>query len=160
MEQHQNIVNALSKELKDLKNSIVNYIDDFFRSFLDERVDLDTLAHQLEERILLISNKKAKQKGITYAGGTLTICFVTESLFSCQFSLYFQNTQGKWIKESGNSPELSTTLYLTDEAAKELHEKKEIQYELELPSHKEPSPSVAPAAEAPQESKNTSTPPS
>ena len=137
--------------LEDLIDVVKNRIEDLFRLFSDEKVDLDTLAHQLEERILPIANKKAKEKGITYAGGTLTIRSVTESHFSYEFSLYFQNTQGKWFERSGNSPELSTTHYLTDEAIKELHEKKEIKYELE-------ETSTLPTAEAPQESKNTSAP--
>lgn len=138
--------------LEDLIDVVENCIEDLFWSFLGEKVDLDTLAHQLEKGILLSANKKAKEKGITYAGGMLTIRSVTESHFSCEFSLYFQNTQGKWLKESGNS-QLSTTL-LTDEAIKELHEKKGIQYSLELESLS----SAPPAAEAPQESKSTSAP--
>ena len=149
MEQNKHPTHTL---LEDLIDVVKNRIEDLFRSFSDEKVDLDTLAHQLEKGILLIANKKAKEKGITYAGGMLTIRSVTEPHFSCEFSLYFQNTQGKWLKESGNS-QLSTTL-LTDEAIKELHEKKEIQYNLEL----EPPSSAPPAAEAPQESKSTSAP--
>ena len=143
---------------KDLINTIASDIDRFLQSFSGKKVDLDTLANQYEKQILLIAEKTAKQEGMTYAGGIFTIRSVTESRFSYQFSLYFRNTQGDWIEQSGKSREIISTLYLTDEAIKELHEKKEVQYELVSPSHENPSPSVDPAAEAQQEGKNTSTP--
>ncbi len=152
MEQDKHTLNAL---LEDLIGCIKKFIDDLFKSFFGKKVDLDTLAHQLEERFQSTIEETLKQE----AGvGILTIYSVTESRFSYRFSLYFHNTQEKWIERSINSDELDTTLYLTDEAVKELHEKKEIQYELELSSHKKPSSSATHVAEAPQESKSTSAP--
>ena len=49
---------------KNMIDNIVNGIDDFLKSFLKEKVDLDALANQCEELISSLSEKTVKQEGV------------------------------------------------------------------------------------------------
>lgn len=109
--------------------------DDLFR-MIDKmvdwtaRMDLDELADIYDNQLQRLIRRKEKNEALNYVGGEFVITYVTESVFSLRFTLYFQDQDKQWKKMDAKTSR--SMRYLKDRAVKELIEKKQIVYEVEL----------------------------
>ena len=136
----------------------IDGIYDFFARLTNVRreMDIEESAAFYTKDIDAFIRVSEKNSGNTYVAGQLIFQYVNAELFLLMLDLYFQNGNGKWVKQRSQTTQ--ALKHLKPAAAQELREKKEISFEIDPPedaAETQPVSSApvvadAPAASAPQ----------
>ena len=99
-----------------------------------KKFDIDEGASFYTQGIDDIILSEQKNNALLYVGGQLKLQYIDENSFLLKLDLYFQDASKKWVKQC--SQETGKLKYLTPQAVQELHDKREITFEIEPPKEK------------------------
>ena len=126
-----NLLNKVDEFLDDY-HELTKFLDAFVKDYFASRnkQNLDTLL-RVYQKAMFAKIKEKETKGKTFIGGKFKISLATDSTFSIEYDLYFQDAQTqKYQKICGKQENLSLEV-LTEESAKELRDEKEIVYNID-----------------------------
>lgn len=114
-------------------SDIKNFGDDL-RKALEKlfAVTFDDLERVYGETICNAILDEESSSGREYVGGELIYTCVDDKNFTCEYTLYFQDEQGKFFKRSAKTGELSMK-HLSTETRDELTAEKVIKFEIPEP---------------------------
>ena len=153
-------ISSLDRTVVKAKETI-DGIYDFFARLTNVRreMDIEESAAFYTKDIDAFIRVSEKNSGNTYVAGQLIFQYVNAELFLLMLDLYFQNGNGKWVKQRSQTTQ--ALKYLKPAAAQELREKKEISFEIDPPedaAETQPVASASVVADAPAASAAQSVP--
>lgn len=117
---------AGTKSITEILKNVLNIAEDVF-----VKMSLDEVARIHSRKIDKYILKTAEEKGWVYRGGQFTILYVTNTVFSLEIALYYQDTLGEWKETKARTSR--NMCCLKAESAQELMKKKKIVYDIEEP---------------------------
>lgn len=122
-------VNILEKIDEILKSNVLPILVRLNQSSIEQF--MEHYSNEVDALILGIE----KRENLNYVAGyaILKVVSETEQTMSLLFDLYFQNQQQQWINKKMQTETFLISDYLTEIAANELYQAKEIKYDVDKP---------------------------
>lgn len=109
------------------------FTDLFNRLSAEHPMSLEELAEVNGVKLDRLIRKVKAEQGLIYRGGKFRIAYMEESQgFTVSFDLYFQDSEGNWVKKNSMSRTQSFN-YLTPEAVQEIKSKRVVTLDVSEP---------------------------